>query len=692
MNVNGWWLDDGTRGAQSAHRPGSPLSFIGFAGNVKSTVQCEMALWLGFVVGPSMRSLLTSVIVLASLAARSDAQVPMAAAAAAEIDQLVARLQPYGDRSAAWSATARLQKRGAPAVAALIEALRRDRFRDDHGNHSPIMEALEKIGPTAARALDAALMPETLKSTSEEHLNLVTRAVAVLSRIGVDDGAAATLVRTVRDSPDDGIRAAAARALLGEWPPRNRLIWIDDVCLGRQLSACPIDAAAPRVAAAVAPFLGELRGLLVREPAPPARLAIAAVLVRWGNATVRPAGEQALMALVLKGEPWIAQQGIDFLGDLGVDAARGAIRARAATAGETGATLRRSAAAALDRLQDPAYIPLVASLFTSEDVFARQWSMASARRSQSVAIVPALIERIGDRSQDGRTHAVTGSDGRTSVVRVTTSDDALAALRALTFEDFGHDQNAWRVWWSATRSKPWTEHLTRFTDAAMAQIIGAEPWMLNAWMTQLEQVRDPSVMPFLAAYLRHPRMEPGAIGPNRSQMGGGPPAILRVLTRLTSQGSREARQLLYECLNSERSPFVIECPKHVAAFDPSRARERLFELMAPPAEQVSRRRYQSLESIEVIRYQAAETLVRLGDVRGIPVLIEAFGAERGTWASSANRTLRSYTQEDIDLASDATPDTRLAAYEAWRRWWQDNGDRFEVNVGAARIDEDCCRM
>ena len=144
-----------------------------------------------------MRSLLISIIVLALLAGRSDAQAPAAAAAAAEIDQLVARLQPYGDRSGAWSATARLQKVGAPSVNALIAALRRDRHRDDHGNHSPVMEALEKIGPAAARGLDAAVTSEALKSTSDEDLNLVARAVRVLSRIGVDDGTAATLVRGI---------------------------------------------------------------------------------------------------------------------------------------------------------------------------------------------------------------------------------------------------------------------------------------------------------------------------------------------------------------------------------------------------------------------------------------------------------------------------------------------------------------
>jgi hypothetical protein len=165
-----------------------------------------------------------------------------------------------------------------------------------------------------------------------------------------------------------------------------------------------------------------------------------------------------------------------------------------------------------------------------------------------------------------------------------------------------------------------------------------------------------------------------------------------VLARFAGQSSREARQLLYECLVMERWPFVIECPKHVAAFDPGRASERLAELIVPSEQQASLRRYHSPESVEAIRFQAAETLVALGDARGIPVLIELVGTERGLMASGANRILRYYTQEDIELASDATAEARREVYDAWQRWWRTNRDNFIVNVRAARIDLECCRM
>jgi len=144
-------------------------------------------------------------------------------------------------------------------------------------------------------------------------------------------------------------------------------------------------------------------------------------------------------------------------------------------------------------------------------------------------------------------------------------------------------------------------------------------------------------------------------------------------------------------MEMERPAFVIDCPKHVATFDPARARERLAALIVPVERLTSLRRNRSPEDLEAIRSQAAETLVALGDARGIPVLIEQIGTGRGDFAWGVNHTLRYYTQEDIQLASDATAEARRAVYDAWQRWWRLNGDSFVVNVRAARIDLECCR-
>src|SRR5262245_44565832 len=58
-----------------------------------------------------------------------------------------ALLSELANRQTEWKAASQLQKRHAPATAALVSHLRQDAFRDrDHGNHSPTMRVLEKIG------------------------------------------------------------------------------------------------------------------------------------------------------------------------------------------------------------------------------------------------------------------------------------------------------------------------------------------------------------------------------------------------------------------------------------------------------------------------------------------------------------------------------------------------------------------
>jgi hypothetical protein len=73
-----------------------------------------------------------------------------------------------------WGAASRLQKLGAPAAAALVAHLRRDGFRDrDHGNHSPTMRALEKIGDPAIPEIERSLTPALLESTDPEDTRYV---------------------------------------------------------------------------------------------------------------------------------------------------------------------------------------------------------------------------------------------------------------------------------------------------------------------------------------------------------------------------------------------------------------------------------------------------------------------------------------------------------------------------------------
>src|SRR5207247_3409199 len=87
---------------------------------------------------------------------------------ASDIPALILQL---ADRQTEWKAASRLQKLGAPAAAALVARLRQDGFRDrDHGNHSPAMQALEKIGDPAVPAIERALTPALLVSANPEEV------------------------------------------------------------------------------------------------------------------------------------------------------------------------------------------------------------------------------------------------------------------------------------------------------------------------------------------------------------------------------------------------------------------------------------------------------------------------------------------------------------------------------------------
>jgi hypothetical protein len=217
--------------------------------------------------------------------------------------------------------------------------------------------------------------------------------------------------------------------------------------------------------------------------------------------------------------------------------------------------------------------------------------------------------------------------------------------------------------------------LTRFVDRVLPKLPSAEPWDMNAWMDRLRDADDPAVIPFLNAYLRHPRLSVFQTSPNSSTVGGGISAAPVLLLNLTSQGSSDARQLLYECSDRSDYPLVIDCSRAVAVFDRSRATARLRAVKEP-----------------ITRYWAADALVQLGDPQGIPMLIEELGSPQMSARSLAFQDLRRYTQEDIPYDANAPTAARKAAADEWRRWWGTVSGTFAVKTRAARIDLTCCRF
>jgi hypothetical protein len=142
------------------------------------------------------RRTLVAFLVAATLAAgcqeRAIPEVP--ASTPAELTDRVSQLAT--DKQ--WSASSRLQKLGAPAVAALIANLRRDPFADrDHGNHSPTMKVLERIGEPALPAIAAAFAAAPLQSADADDVRQIDSLIMVMARISRSQ-AAPHLVRVSR--------------------------------------------------------------------------------------------------------------------------------------------------------------------------------------------------------------------------------------------------------------------------------------------------------------------------------------------------------------------------------------------------------------------------------------------------------------------------------------------------------------
>jgi hypothetical protein len=352
----------------------------------------------------------------------------------------------------------------------------------------------------------------------------------------------------------------------------------------------------------------------------------------------------------------------------------GRLATQFAGAGEEG---KRAITETLFRLDDPAWVTKAAELIDSGNDDTRRWAIRFARDSHNVSFVPQLIEHLEDRGFNGTT-TTNSPVGETPIVtRGTLAGDALEALRRLTFEDLGFDKARWRRWLEANTGTGWESLLNQFVQRRLAQLASAEPHIMNGWMGLLSEADSATVLPFVEQLLNHPRLDLSSVGPNEFSGGGGPAPVVLLLLELVHQGASRARTLLYQCSSSKDSTLRDVCPFAVAVFDRPAALDSLV------------RRLKDADSRTVSK--AAESLVQLGDARGVPTLIENLMASDGLSAWSNCLTLQRYTQEDIPCDPEAPVAARLEIYQKWRQWWQGQRGNFAVKVGAAQIDAEMRR-
>ena len=586
------------------------------------------------------------------------------AATPAELAELLSQLASEKE----WSASSRLQKLGAPAIVALIAHLRQDPFADrDHGNHSPTMKVLEKIGEPALPAMFAALTPALIQSADENDVRQVDSLIMVMARIDRSQ-AAPHLVRMARPAAAR-VRQHALAALLGwdDYPGPLSKPGRWQPCLVFELYfsggiPCPdkIEEDARRLAAALPPLLPAIAAVLDEASPPDMRLAAGRLLARWGTGELKSRGERELVALSSAAPPYIRHQAIQALGVLHVRPSAARLVTQFPGADEE---RKRAIAEALFRIDDPAWVATAAALINSSDDDTRRWSIRFARDSHNVSFVPRLIEHLDDRGFNGTTRTQSSPGQKAIVTRGALADDALEALRRLAFEDLGLDKEAWRRWLDANRGAGWDSLLNQFVQRRLAQLPSAEPDVMNGWIGQLSEADSATVLPLVEGVLNHPLL---ALNSETAR------DLVDLLLELVHQGSSRARTLLYQCSSSKDSTLRDVCPFAVAVFDRPAALNALV------------RRLEDADPRTVSK--AAESLVQLGDARGIPALIENLTATDGLSAWANCLTLQRYTQEDIPCDQDAPAAARREIYLKWRQWWQGQRQPFTVNVKAAQID------
>ena len=585
-------------------------------------------------------------------------------------------ISQLGDPKKDWAAAARLQKLGEPATAALVGHLRQDPFADHyHGNHSPTMKVLEKIGEPALPVLSAALSPPLLQSRKNDDVLYVRSVILVMARI-TRSLAAQDLLRIAHSAADLNLRTQALGALLGweEYPGTMSRTSRWESCFHAfqvYRPPCPNDSEVGSMATALRPMLPDISALLKEASTPGIRLAAAHLLARWGTDDFKRQGERQLIALAADEPSYVRTQAIQALGMLQIRSSSDVLKKQAVNSGEE---LKRTIAEALFRLGDPGYFALVGELMSSGNEETRRWAIHLARESHNTSFVPLLIDRLQDRGWNGTTTSTERAGHKEIVVRHTLAEDALETLHRLTFQNLGPDATQWHQWWEMNKATSWESLLNQFVQNRLTEIAGAEPYIINQWMDQLAEADNPAVVPFVEAFLNHRRLDLSMIGPNLYSGGGDPPPVLPLLLELVHQDSASARHLLYGCLAANDFDLHNNCPFAVAVFDRQRALDWLVGQLK------DRNRNAAA--------QAAQSLVHLGDPRGIPTLIDELASLDSGRRFLAYDTLKHFTQEDIPYDPNGPVAARSEASGLWRQWWHDNKDDFNVRVRAAQIDSE----
>jgi HEAT repeat protein len=580
----------------------------------------------------------------------------------------------------AWAGTARLLASGPNVLSPLLSS---GRVRQGpHGQTSAPMLALAKFGQSAIPPIKERLATLTRDSSLEAR----SEAFALIRVLGSIGPPAIVALVDIAASSVDTTRSDAALQQLVAFEPQ-------EMVFGQAMPPWtfwrPDDNRVAEITRAIVPQVPRIAEVLDRWRQTPrtasrsSQRAAAYLVARWGSGVLR---QRALDAL-----DQLARTSPAFYEDL--EAARFLHRLRAPSAAVRLHEILPKIPANYD-LKDQYVLRVAIALYqlgdsSYEDVLDRVLSTATphvlveaidfARTTGDPALVEPLNALLPDRTETER-ESITTVQGESVRTRRTIGDLALEALRGVTFQPLEADRSAWNAWRASHRQSDRRQLQTEWASSRVSRVTVVPMWEVNAWIEALTSAPDSASLPLIEAYLSRPDLDASKINSDQSRFGGGSwpigtygPAVVTLLLGLTQQGVPEARELLAQCLGAADPRVRMYGARALAAFDKRMATGQLARELR--------------SSEDWIRHQAADFLVRLGDARGIPVIIEQLDSFDEATRNLACRDLRMYTQQPLPCDSHVAGDLPAVDLEYWRQWWRSHRHGFRVASREAALDQ-----
>jgi HEAT repeat protein len=580
----------------------------------------------------------------------------------------------------AWAGTARLLPLG-PNVPPLLLSSGRIQA-GPHGEMSARMLALAKFGQRAIPAIQQRL--DTTASDSSHEARLEAFAlIRVLGSIGPP--AVVVLVDVAASSPDPSRSGAALEQLVALEPQRE--------AFGQEMSPWafwrPADDRVAEIGQAIVPQLPRIAERLDRLLQTPrleslsSKRHAAYLVARWGSGAVRQRGLDVLDQLARVPTYYEDLEAARFLQRLHAPSAAARLHEivqKVPDNYELKDQVSLRIAIALYQFGDSSYVDILDRVFRTATPRTMVDAISFARTTGDFALVEPLSALLRDRTETDR-QSITTVQGESVHTRQTIGDLALDALRSLTFQPLEPDPSAWNAWRASHPQIDRRQLLVEWVSSRTSPVTTVPMWEANAWIDAISTTADPASLALVAAYLSRPDLDASKIdgGQSRGAGGTGPigqygPAVVTLLLGLTQQGVADARELLAKCLSAADPRVRMYGALALAAYDRRSAIRQLTHEL-------------SSSSDEWIRNQAADFLLRLGDARGIPALIERLDSVHEATRHLACRDLRMYTQQPLPCDSHVSGDQAVVDLVYWRQWWRSHRHGFQVKAREAALDQ-----